>query len=185
MAQGRGFGPPYKSSSLNSLLRLPAVTLPLRSFVAEAYGKPPEIQALACVSLVQTAAEKLIALTRRTAMEMAGLSRDIDPALIRHVYDLHMMRPHVDRDQVAALAAEIARIDAAEFRNQYPAYASDPAGETRKALMALQTTPIHRSRYDSFIEAMVYGERPAFDAALGTVEELVKIVIGRAGGEMG
>jgi hypothetical protein len=51
-------------------------------------------------------------------MEMAGLSRDIDPALIRRVYDLHMMKDHIDPDQVAALAAEIARTDAAEFRNQ-------------------------------------------------------------------
>ena len=47
---------------------------------------------IACVSVVETAAEKLVALTRRTAMEMAGLSRDPDPTLVRHIYDLHMMR---------------------------------------------------------------------------------------------
>ncbi len=155
-----------------SLLRLPAVMLPVSSFVAEAYGRPPEIPALSCVSVTQTAAEKLIALTRRTAMEMAGLSRDIDPALIRHVYDLHMMRGHIDAAQAAALAGEITRTDAAEFRNQYPAYADDPAGETRKALEALRTDPMHARRYADFVAAMVYGERTAFDEAMSTVTDL-------------
>ncbi|MDT7555511.1 MAG: hypothetical protein QOI16_4618 [Pseudonocardiales bacterium] len=32
-----------------------------------------------------------------------------------------------------------------EFRNQYPAYAADIAGETQKTLKALQTDPAHRS----------------------------------------
>jgi hypothetical protein len=30
------------------------------------------------------------------------------------------LKDHIDPDQVAALAGEIARTDAAEFRNQYP-----------------------------------------------------------------
>ncbi len=155
-----------------SLLRLPAVTMPVSSFVAEAYGHPPKIPAMACVSVTQTAAEKLVALTRRTAMEMAGLSHDIDPALIRHVYDLHMMRGHVDAAQAAALAGEIACMDAAEFRNQYPAYADDPAGETRKALEALRTDATHARRYADFIAAMVYGEQTAYDTAMDTVTDL-------------
>lgn len=153
-------------------LRLPAVMLPVSSFVAEAYQRPPELPAMACVSVTQMAAEKLVALTRRTAMEMAGLSRDIDPALIRHVYDLHMMKDHIDRDQVAALASEIARADAAEFRNQYPVYAADPAGETRKALDALRTDPTHARRYAEFIAAMVYGEQTEYCAAMESVTAL-------------
>jgi hypothetical protein len=171
---GQGLRPTIQIELTYSQLRLPAVTLPVSSFVAEAYGRPPEIPALACVSVTQTAAEKLVALTRRTAMEMAGLSRDIDPALIRHVYDLHMMKEHVDLDQVAALAAEVARTDAAEFRNQYPAYADDHAGETRKALYALQTVPLHKQRYEDFVSAMVYGERVEFDATIGTVAALIE-----------
>ncbi len=158
-----------------SLLRLPAVTLPVSSFVAEAYGRPPEIPTQACVSVTQTGAEKLVALTRRTAMEMAGLSRDIDPALIRHVYDLHMMKDHIDLDQAAALAGEIAQTDAAEFRNQYPAYADNLAGETRKALDALRTDPTHARRYADFIAAMVYGEQTEFDVAMKTVADMVGV----------
>ncbi len=58
-----------------ALMRQPAVTRPVSSFVAEAYGRPPEVAEIACVSVTETAADKLVALTRRTAMELAGLSR--------------------------------------------------------------------------------------------------------------
>ena len=101
----------------------------------------PEVPAIPCVSVIETAAEKLVSLTRRTAMDLAGASRDPDPALVRHIYDLHMMREHLDPAVVAALARDIAAADAHEFRNQYPAYAADIAGETRKALEALAPTP--------------------------------------------
>jgi hypothetical protein len=107
-------------------------------------------------------------------MELAGLSRDADPALIRHVYDLHMMRGHVDPAEVATLAREIAAADAAVFRNQYPAYAADIAGETGKALAALNTDRDYRAHYDRFVIDMAYGEKPAFAAAMRTVTDLVE-----------
>ena len=127
-----------------SLLRLPLVTLPIRSFIAEAYDRPPEISALACVSVTQTAAEKLVALTRRTAMEMAGLSRDIDTALIRHVYDLHMMRTHIDPDKAAVLAREIAQTTpTSSATNIPPMPATWPA---RRARPSTPCAPIRRTR---------------------------------------
>lgn len=153
-------------------LRRPAVMLPVSSFVAEATRQAPEVPQLACVDIVQTAAEKLISLTRRTAMEMAGASRDPDPTLVRHVYDLHMMRTLVEPAEVAALARAIAETDAQEFASQYPAYAADIAGETRKALNALRTDPLHRQRYVRFMADMVHGERPEFGEAMETVAAL-------------
>jgi predicted nucleotidyltransferase component of viral defense system len=60
-------------------LRRAVVRLPVQSFAAEATRRPPEVPELACVSTMETAAEKLVSLTRRTAMEMAGVSRDRTP----------------------------------------------------------------------------------------------------------
>jgi predicted nucleotidyltransferase component of viral defense system len=157
----------------HTTLRLPGVVLPVSSFVAEALNRAPEVSAIACASVTETAAEKLVSLMRRTAMDLAGLSRDFDPALVRHIYDLHVLRDHVDRGTVIRLACDIAAADAEEFRNQYPAYHADIAGETQKALDALRTDPVHRVRYDGFVAAMVYGERVEFDAALETVADLV------------
>lgn len=145
---------------------------PVSSFVAEAFGRAPEVPAIACVSLAETAAEKLVSLTRRTAMDIAGLSRDADPALVRHIYDLHTMRDLIDPDEVARLARDIAAADAAELRNQYPAYADDIAGETSKALDALRTTPVYGARYAGFVGAMVYGEQTEFGDAIATITAL-------------
>jgi hypothetical protein len=85
--------------------------------------------------------------------------------------------PDADNRQVAALTRDIAATDAREFRNQYPAYAADIAGETRKALNALQTDPAYRSRYGDFVNAMAYGERPEFDVALASLTTLGETTI--------
>lgn len=132
-------------------------------------NRPPEVPGITCVSIVETAAEKLVSLTRRTAMEMAGASRDPDPSLVRHIYDLHMMRGLIDPAIVADLARHIAETDAQEFVRQYPAYAAEIAGETRKALDALRSNPLHRERYSRFVADMVYGERAEFEEAIATV----------------
>jgi hypothetical protein len=166
---GEGLRPTIQVELNYAPLRRSPVTLPVASFVAEAMNRAPELPAIACVSVIETAAEKLVSLTRRTAMELAGVSRDPDPALVRHIYDLHMMREHLDPAVVATLTRDIAAADAKEFRNQYPAYAADIARETRKALDALRTDPLHRRRYDDFVSAMVYGERPEFEDAMATV----------------
>jgi len=110
-------------------------------------------------------------------MELAGLSRDPDPTLVRHLYDLHMMRTQIDPAEIATLARAIAKADGEEFRNQYPAYASDAVTETRLALEALHTDPTHRQRYDVFVSAMVYGEKIEFAAALATVSGLAETMM--------
>ncbi len=179
---GHGLRPTIQIEIKHTVLRLPGVMLPVSSFVAEAKNQPPEVPAIACVSVTETAAEKLVSLTRRTAMDIAGLSRDFDPALVRHIYDLHVLRDYVDRSTVITLARDIAAADAEEFRNQYPAYHTDIAGETRKALDALRTDPVHRKRYDDFVAGMVYGEQVEFDTALATVVALAEKTIQQGGG---
>jgi predicted nucleotidyltransferase component of viral defense system len=65
-----------------SALRRPWIDLPAASFLAEAFNRFPEITTIACVSVAETAAEKLVSLTRRTAMELAGVARVRDPTLV-------------------------------------------------------------------------------------------------------
>jgi hypothetical protein len=171
---GEGLRPSIKVELNYAPMRRQRVMLPVSSFVAEATKRSPEVPQLARVSIVETAAEKLVSLTRRTAMELAGASRDPDPTLVRHIYDLHMMRDFIEPPEVATLARAIAENDAQEFASQYPAYAADIAGETRKALMALRTDPTHRHRYDDFVAGMVYGETPEFGEALATIAGLAE-----------
>jgi hypothetical protein len=113
---------------------------------SEAHRRQPDVAAMPCVSVTETAAEKRVALSRRIAMELAGLSRDPDPTLMRHIHDLHLMSRHIDPGQVVIASSTatpierwygistwsacparrptwraIAEADAKEFRHQYPA----------------------------------------------------------------
>lgn len=173
----QGLRPAIQVELNHTTLRRAPVLLPVSSFVAEAMNRAPEVPAIACASLAETTAEKLVSLTRRTAMELAGASRAPDPALVRHIYDLHMMREHLDMAVVAALARDIADNDALQFANQHPAYAADVPGETRKALDAFRSDPLHRQRYEAFLNEMVYGERPGYDQALATVAALAEVAL--------
>jgi hypothetical protein len=155
-------------------LREPTISLPVASFVAEAFSRQPEVASIACVSVAETAAEKLVSLTRRTAMQIAGISREPDPTLVRHIYDLHVIRAHYSAELVARLAKEIIPLDAEEFGNQFPSYRDNPEAETRQALAALSADAQHAQRYTQFVRLMVYGEKPSYEEALSTVTALVK-----------
>lgn len=106
-------------------------------------------------------------------MEIAGLSRAPDPTLVRHIYDLHMIREQIDKAEVAVLMRAIAVMDAEQFDHQHPAYRADITGETRKALVFLQGDPAVAARYNDFVAAMVYGDPGTFTDAIETVAALV------------
>jgi hypothetical protein len=87
------------------------------------------------------------------------------PGVAQVEKDFHVVRV------IWTLVRDIAVDDASEFGNQYPEYEADITGETRKALAALRADPLYRGRYEDFVAAMVYGERPEFSDALATVSE--------------
>jgi predicted nucleotidyltransferase component of viral defense system len=68
--------------------------------------------------------------------------------------------------------------DAAEFHNQFPAYAAEIAGETVRAVEALRNAPVYRDRYAAFMLNMVYGDRPDFETAMATVAGLAVVTWG-------
>ena len=136
-------------------LRLPSISLPLASFVAEAQGLAPEIPAIDCVAVTETAAEKLVALTRRSAMTLAVPGITPDLTLARHLYDLHMVREHVDQPRLIELARQIAQQDAQDFRYQYPAYLADIASESRRGLWFWTQPGAGQHLYFNFVAAMV------------------------------
>ena len=153
-----------------SSLRRPTIDLPVSSFIAEAFKRPAEVAGISCVSVTETAAEKFVALTRRTAVELADAKGFRDPTLVRHIYDLHIIRTHYDAVEVAALAQEIMTQDAEEFGNQFPAYRDNPIAETNRAIEALASEAVYAERYATFMRDMVYGERPDYAECLRTLQ---------------
>jgi predicted nucleotidyltransferase component of viral defense system len=149
----------------------PPVERPVISFVAEALQRPPEVGAIACVSIVETAADKFVALTRRAGAEIAGLDEP-DPTLVRHLYDLHTLRAHYDPAEIATLTREIMRAEVEAYGNKFPAYRENPLRETRRAVEGLATETAYARQYAEFQRLMVYGDGAEFAACVATLRAL-------------
>jgi hypothetical protein len=113
-----------------------------------------------------------VALTWRAGSELAGLRDQRDPTLVRHIYDLHMIREHYDAEAVAALAHEVMRADAKTRGGNFPAWQQDPLGETLRAIEGIAKDDVFEVGYANFTRDMVYGEKPDFSAATGTLNML-------------
>ncbi len=157
-------------------LRRPPVERPVISFITEAFGRPAELPAIACAAIVETAAEKFVALTRRAGAELAGLQRKHDPTLIRHIYDLHVIREHYDFAEAAALAREVMQADAESRGDEFPAYREDPLRETLRAVAGIVSSAEHARDYAVFQRDLVYGAKVEFETAIATLKGLAKFV---------
>ena len=154
--------------------RRPTIERLVRSFIAEGFDRPPEVASIACSAIPESAAEKLVALTRRAGAELAGLREKRDPTLVRHVYDLHVIRDHYGAADVANLAREIMIDDARTYGRDFPAYQADPLAETLKAIDGITTDKTFAENYASFVTSMVYGEAPEFATAMGILKNLAE-----------
>jgi predicted nucleotidyltransferase component of viral defense system len=155
-------------------LRRPSVMQPVQSFIAEAFKRPIEVPGIACVSIVETAAEKFVALTRRAGAELADAGGPRDPTLVRHIYDLHVIREHYDPDEVVSLVHDIMIGDAEAYGHQFPAYRDNPIAETLRAVAGLDADPEFARRFAMFRRDMVYGESVEFEEAMAAVKTIAK-----------
>jgi predicted nucleotidyltransferase component of viral defense system len=155
-------------------MRRPSTEQPVRSFIAEGFDRPAEVAAIACTAIPETAAEKLVALTRRVGAELAGLRTARNTTLVRHVYDLHVIREHYDFAEVASLAREIMLDDAKTYGRDFPAYEANPLAETLKAIDGIAADEAFAKNYATFCRDMVYGDAPNFETELGTLKSLAQ-----------
>jgi hypothetical protein len=158
-------------------LRQNPVEKAVSSFIADAFKKPPEAQKINCVSIVETAAEKFVALTRRAGTEQIGSEDSRDPTIVRHIYDLHVIREHYNPIELIALAQEIMKADAKAYGHLFPAYRENPMDETLRAIEALESDTYYAQKYATFYRDMVYGDISAeFAACMMTIKELSMIL---------
>jgi predicted nucleotidyltransferase component of viral defense system len=173
-AEGKGaLRPEIQIETAVFLLRRASIERPVTSFMAEGRGEPAELTAMECASVTETAAEKFVALTRRAGAELAGLRKKRDPTLVRHIYDLHVIREHYDAAGVAALALEVMLADAKLRGKDFPAYEADPVAETLTAAEGIVADAEYRTAYADFCRDIVYGDNvPDFDTAITTLKAL-------------
>jgi predicted nucleotidyltransferase component of viral defense system len=129
---------------------------------------------ISCISTNETAIEKWVSLTRRISAIEREYHYD-DQTLVRHLYDLNAIKKSSQiNHHFFDLGKIIVDYDAKQFKNQHPEYSKDPRGEIEQSLSLLKIKPIWKTRYNNFIEAMVYDKSSVsdYDLAIHSLENL-------------
>lgn len=153
---------------------------PITSLISGRMGWEPEVAGFSCVDVVNTSAEKLVSLLRRTSASLRGIHDWADDALVRHIYDLHVIDAHFDLDEsFIELVKTTVVMDGKSFSNRHRQFHDNPIGELRSALNALKSDKKYRQQFESFLGPLVYAEeKPGFDVGINTLEKLVRLVWG-------
>ena len=115
----------------------------------------------------ETLAEKVLGFLRRSSRLLSN--QDGDERLVRHIHDVHIltgMKPDlVATHRAFKLAVEE---DVRKFANQDPAFSQNPKLVLETALQIIRSDSQLKLSYLKFVEDLVAGDAPDFDAALST-----------------
>ena len=117
-----------------------------------------------------------MALTWRAGSELAGLRKERDPTLVRHIYDLYEARDHYEPAETAALARVVMEADARTRGDRFPAWQHDPLGETLRAIEGIPKDKVFVEGYVEFLRNMVYGDKPDFKTAMTSLSLLAEFL---------
>lgn len=145
------------------------------SIYADVLKEPSEVKSIHCATIIETQAEKIVSMLRRTASFARDNQRADDDALIRHIYDTYHIQQASPSsiDELAALIKQIIEIDVQRYGNQHTEFVASPTDELRYGLYLLASEPIHEQRYTQYLAPMVYAKNPVeWKDAFGTFEIL-------------
>lgn len=133
---------------------------PIQSIYAEVLKQGVELNAMNCSSILDTQAEKLLSMLRRTASVARNLERDDDETLIRHIYDTWCIQQAQASPvpELVSMVAKALKADIWRYGNQHPQLVKSPIEELRYGLHLLQNDPKHEVRYNDYISPMVYAD---------------------------
>jgi len=168
--------PEIKLELVASTLFQPAISTEIKSFYAEAKKIDSEVSGFPCTDLESIVSEKIISILRRTAAHNRDNTREDDPTLIRHVYDIHLaINSNCNINLVHELVEKVIEIDRYQFGRQHQNFFDAPKGELNHGLTLLSENPLHKQRYQEFIGPLVYHPSPPdWETALSSLEKLAK-----------
>ncbi len=158
--------------------RLPSEIKSITSITADIF--PDETNSnenIHCVAIMETAAEKWVALTRR----IAAIARGHDPmdeTLVRHLYDLYAITLHSDvTEDFFLLAIETIKRDQLKFKRHHE-YIDDPLQEIQYSITTLVQDPIWIENYNNFIASMVFDKNDvSFDKCCQKLRQLTNRIV--------
>ena len=151
------------------------VAKPIQSRIGVAEKAAPEVPNLACVALVESAADKLSALSWRAHVRDRAAAND-DPSIVRHLHDLAALEPHVLGNQDLIRLTRLSIAADARRTDNLPA----EAVLLRSMLDRLAKDKLWGDEYVQFVTQVSYapaGERISFAAVLAACGRLVERVL--------
>ena len=115
-----------------------------------------------CAAIIDTQAEKLVSMLRRTASVTRDQNRDDDETLIRHIYDtyhIQMTKPS-DKTALATLVNKVIEADVEQYGNQHLQLVESPFEELNFGLEQLIHNEQFKERYERYVSPMVYTDHP-------------------------
>jgi predicted nucleotidyltransferase component of viral defense system len=150
----------------------------LTSIVNKFTNEIPEVDGFRCVSLAETAADKIGALSWR----VVGIEPDrsgYDPRLIRHLYDLHYLAPQIaDDPQWLKLTLDTVKQDISRSTNRedyqdLTLQFDTPHQLLQQLVIKLGENKLYQQHYQNFVEDFTYGKPLLFDTAIESLSGLV------------
>lgn len=180
-ATGKGLRPHVRLEMSFYAPALKPINRPLQSLLAQALQKPAEVSSFPCIDPIETAADKLSALAWRVCTRQHG-SKDDDPAMTRHLYDLAALEKHVaGAREFKTLVRDIAQKDTGRGGGAAP---EEPAERLAVMLELLHNDKEWAGEYETFVLQVSFArpeERITFAEAFAATRRLVAGVYGRSG----
>lgn len=147
----------------------------IQSIYSEILQEHNQTISIDCAAIIDTQAEKLVSMLRRTACVTRNHHRDDDETLIRHIYDTY----HIQTAEPSCITAltklveAVIKADIKQYGNQHPELIDKPLEELTFGLEQLMKNKLYEERYNRYVSPMVYAEHPvAWQDALAVFQKL-------------
>lgn len=146
---------------------LPLVQRSISMLLLRDLGMTQKPLEFTCNAMEETLAEKVLGFLRRSSRTLSN--QDGDGRLVRHIHDVHIlagMKPNlIATHRAFKLAVEE---DVRKFANQDPTFSQNPKFILETALQNAGSDSQLKVSYLKFVEDLVAGDAPDFDAAFST-----------------
>lgn len=157
-------------------IQLPALTLPVSSFLNELAQEPPEIFAISCIDPVESTADKLSAIAWRIPDRVRGGEYD-DPSIVRHIHDLAMLKDRaLAFKDFSSLIIHSMQEDDSRAKNDQTLQGMPIVEKLRKMMTILESDKSYPEEYKRFVEDVSYAKQdqtPDFGSAVSAVRDLI------------
>jgi hypothetical protein len=158
-------------------LSLPAIHLPVSSFINELTRQLPEVTSIGCTDPVENSSDKLSALTWRIPNRVRGQEND-DPDIVRHIHDLSILSDYAIKHP-AFKQLVIETIDSDDQRSPKIAGLSLNAKfDTMLGILGSESE--YEREYQRFVMGMSYGpdgSAPSFKVAIEKIHIMIAHIL--------